>query len=169
MPTLIKDGHVVVDDWTLVDEVTNNDVPSRTIVPLAFACANAEGLFDGAREIGVWISGEGEPDQLAPLVSRVPLIAIRFAAMNDGRGLSLAVLLRTRLRYTGEIRAVGEVHEDVMNYMRRCGFDSYQLPDGHDPTVALRAMRSLSDFYQGSVIEPRPAFRRVPRGRARAA
>jgi len=29
----------------------------------------------------------------------------------------------------------------------------------------LTAMKSLSDFYQGSVLEPRPAFRRFARGR----
>jgi uncharacterized protein (DUF934 family) len=164
MPTLIKDGRVVADDWTLVETVADEPVRLRSIVPAPYAVSHAA-LFDGSNELGVWFPGDGEPEDLAPLLDRLPLVAIRFAAVNDGRGLSLAVLLRTRYRYTGELRAIGEVLEDVMNYMRRCGFDSYQLPDGHDPQVALRAMRSLSDFYQGSVIDPRPAFRRVARGR----
>src|SRR5262249_26470289 len=165
MPTLTKDGRVVADDWALLESVPEGAVAPRSIVPAAYAVAHATELFAGSREVGVWIPGDGEPEDIAPLLARLPLVAIRFAAVNDGRGLSLAVLLRTRYRYTGELRAIGEVLEDVMNYMRRCGFDSYQLPDGHDPQVALRAMRSLSDFYQGSVIDPRPAFRRVARGR----
>jgi uncharacterized protein (DUF934 family) len=164
MPTLIKDGRVVADDWTFLETIVDDCVGPRSIVPAAYAVANAARLFGESGEVGVWIPGDGEPEDIAPLLARLPLVAIRFAAVNDGRGLSLAVLLRTRYRYTGELRAVGEVLEDVMNYMRRCGFDSYQLPDGHDPQVALRAMRSLSDFYQGSVIDPRPAFRRVARG-----
>ena len=97
-------------------------------------------LFGAARDIGMWLPGDDEPDKVELLLPKVPLIAIRFAAMNDGRGLSLAVLLRTRFAYTGELRAIGEVHEDVLQYMRRCGIDSYQLPDGHDPAVALAAI-----------------------------
>jgi uncharacterized protein (DUF934 family) len=164
MPTLIKDGRVVADDWALVETVADGNVLPHSIVPANYAVTHAAELFTASREIGLWIAGDGEPNDIAPLLDRVPLIAIRFAAVNDGRGLSLAVLLRTRYGYKGELRAFGEVLEDVMNYMRRCGFDSYQLPDGHDPQVALRAMRSLSDFYQGSVIDPLPAFRRVARG-----
>ena len=164
MPTLIKDGRVVVDDWKLI-ETPDGRVEPHTILPAAYAVSNAPQLFQQTPEIGVWLPGDGEPDDIAPLLARVPLVAIRFGAVNDGRGLSLAVLLRTRFGYKGELRAFGEVLEDVMNYMRRCGFDSYQLPDGHDPEVALRAMHSFSDFYQGSVIEPRPAFRRIARGR----
>jgi len=165
MPTLIRDGRVAVDDWKLVETIADARIAPRTIVPAAYAVANAAQLFAQTPEVGVWLAGDQEPDDLAPLLDRLPLVAIRFGAVNDGRGLSLAVLLRTRFGYKGELRAFGEVLEDVMNYMRRCGFDSYELPDGHDPEIALRAMRSLSDFYQGSVIEPRPAFRRVARGR----
>ncbi len=165
MPTLIERGSIAHDEWTLVDEVTDENLQPRTIVPLAWAIEHTA-AFAADRMLGVWLDGDAELDELAPLLHRLRLVAIRFAAVNDGRGLSLAVLLRTRHKYEGEIRAIGEVHEDVLNYMRRCGFDSYQLPDGHDPEVALRAMKSLSDFYQGSVIDPRPAFRRVARGRA---
>ncbi len=165
MPTLIKDGRVISDEWTVRDEITDNAVAPRTIVPAAYAVLNAETLFAPDREIGIWLAGDAEPAEIAPLLKKVPLIAIRFAALNDGRGLSLAVLLRTRYGFNGELRAIGEVHEDVLHYMHRCGIDSYQLPDGHDPTVALAAMKSLTDFYQGSVIDPRPAFQRVARGR----
>lgn len=165
MPTLIRDGRVVADEWILRDEITDDIVASRTIVPAAYAVLHAETLFTSNREVGIWLAGDAEPEEIAPLLKKASLVAIRFAALNDGRGLSLAVLLRTRYGFTGELRAIGEVHEDVLHYMHRCGIDAYQLPDGHDPTVALAALKSLSDFYQGSVIDPRPAFRRVARGR----
>ncbi len=164
MPTLIKSGRVVSDEWTLRDEISDDTVAPRSIVPAAYAVAHAEDLFTSNREVGVWLAGDAEPEEIAPLLKKLSLIAIRFAAFNDGRGLSLAVLLRTRYGFTGELRAIGAVHEDLLHYMQRCGIDSYQLPDGHDPTVALAAMKSLTDFYQGSVIDPRPAFRRVARG-----
>ena len=165
MPTLIKGGRVVADDWMVREEITDDVVETRTIVPAAYALLHADELFGSIRDIGIWLPGDGEPDEIAALLPKVPLIAIRFAALNDGRGLSLAVLLRTRFGYSGELRAIGEVHEDVLHYMHRCGIDSYQLPDGHDANVALAAMKSLTDFYQGSVVDPRPAFRRIARGR----
>jgi uncharacterized protein (DUF934 family) len=163
MPTLIKGGRVVSDDWTLQEEIADGAIRPHTIVPASYVLAHAE-LFDEAQDVGIWIPGDGEPGEIATLLPKVALVAIRFPTMNDGRGLSLAVLLRTRFAFTGELRAIGEVHEDVLNYMHRCGIDSYQLPDGHDPKVALAAMNSLTDFYQGSVVDPRPAFRRIARG-----
>ena len=91
-------------------------------------------------------------------------IAIEFPAFSDGRGLSLAVLLRTRLQYTGEIRATGNIHEDVLHYMVRCGFDSFELPDDRDQNIALASLAPYADQYQASVLQPEPAFRRVNRG-----
>jgi uncharacterized protein (DUF934 family) len=93
MPTLIKGGRVVSDDWVLREEITDGTLAPHTIVPASYALANEEAL---SGDIGIWLPGDGEPDEIAPLLAKVPLIAIRFAAMNDGRGLSLAVLLRTR-------------------------------------------------------------------------
>ncbi len=130
-----------------------------------------------------WIpdSGEGlllEPtDEPEPAHTSAPVIAINFPAFSDGRGLSLAVLLRTRLGYTGELRAVGDVHPDVIHYMKRCGFDTFQMPEGrtlppaaNDATNASaestghNTLAPYSDYYQASVIHPEPAYRRVRRG-----
>jgi uncharacterized protein (DUF934 family) len=168
MPTLIKGGRVVADDWMFVEATPDDGAMARIILPIEYALAHIEGLQRGGREIGVCLPGDAEPDQILPLLPHISLIAIQFAAFNDGRGLSLAVLLRSRHGFRGELRAIGEVHEDVLHYMHRCGFDSFQLPDGRDPTIALKALNSLTDFYQGSVKDPLPAFRRVTRGTARA-
>lgn len=99
---------------------------------------------------------DAEPDAS---INNAPAIAINFPAFNDGRGLSLAVLLRTRLGFTGELRAIGDVHQDILHYMRRCGFDSYLLPDGRDPEQALKLLTPYSAHYQASVEEPQPHFR----------
>ena len=59
---------------------------------------------------------DAEPDKAWASAS---LIAIDFPALTDGRGLSLAALLRQRVRYTGDLRAVGAVHEDLLHFMLR--------------------------------------------------
>lgn len=88
-----------------------------------------------------------------------PLIGIDFPAFNDGRGLSLAVLLRTRHGYAGDLIAVGAVHEDLLHYMRRCGFDGFVLNKEEPPPAAT--LHPYSDYYQASAVEPRPAYRRM--------
>ncbi|MEM9623394.1 MAG: DUF934 domain-containing protein [Pseudomonadota bacterium] len=107
------------------------------------------------------LDGDEEPQENYVEASR---IAINFAAFNDGRGLSLAVLLRQRLNFTGELRAVGAVHEDILHYMVRCGFSSFELPDERDADIALASLKPYTDTYQGSVVQPEPAFRRTHRG-----
>lgn len=167
MPTLISGHRIERDDWHYLDP-DNADAYSlgggRVVVPAEYAIAHADSLFATEREIGVRVPGDAELETIEPLLGYVALIAVDFPAFNDGRGLSLAVLLRTRCGFRGELRAVGDVHTDMMHYLERCGFDSYLLPDARDPETALDALSSLTDFYQGSVAQPLPAYRRVGRG-----
>lgn len=119
---------------------------------------------------GLLLDSSDEP--AAEFIS-APLIAINFPAFNDGRGLSLAVLLRTRFGYAGELRAVGDVHPDIIHYMKRCGFDTFQMPenrvlpaanDADSEDTGANTLAPYSDYYQASVLNPQPAFRRVRRG-----
>jgi uncharacterized protein (DUF934 family) len=169
MPTLIRENRVVVDDpWVIVDDqdpVLQAAPDGRQLVYPAISFADHRPHLDPReRALGVWLEGDHEPDVVAPFVHELDLIAIRFGAMNDGRGLSLAVLLRGRYGYRNELRAFGVVHEDLLHYMRRCGFDSFLIPDGRDPEIALAVCRGMTDYYQASVVNPVPAFRRVKRG-----
>ncbi len=107
------------------------------------------------------LAGDEEP---SPEFGSASAIAIDFPAFNDGRGLSLAVLLRTRYQFAGELRACGDVHEDIAHYMVRCGFDSLEISDERDPQIALGALFPYSAHYQASVTQPEPSYRRVNRG-----
>ena len=79
-------------------------------------------------------------------------IAIDFPAMTDGRGLSLAVLLRNRLGYRGELVARGSVHQDIVHFLARCGFDAIELPDEERLETALKWIDPHTGYYQPSVI-----------------
>ena len=79
-------------------------------------------------------------------------IAIDFPAMTDGRGLSLAVLLRSRLGYRGELVARGSVHQDIVHFLARCGFDAIELPDEQRLETALKWIDPYAGYYQPSVI-----------------
>ena len=78
----------------------------------------------------------------------------------DGRGYSIARLLRERYGWRGELRAIGDVLRDQLFYLTRCGFDAFELRAGQDAQAALTALADFSEAYQSSVERPQPLFRR---------
>ena len=112
-------------------------------------------------EAGVLLTVDAEPEAR---FAEASLIAVEFPVFHDGRGLSLAVLLRSRIGFAGELRAVGDVHPELIHYLRRCGFDSFLLPDHRSLAADDDRLAPYSDYYQASIAETLPAFRRDRRG-----
>lgn len=94
------------------------------------------------------LTGAGLPEALAGRLAGLSMIAVTFAAFADGRGFSVARYLRQQLQWSGELRAVGDVLVDTVNYLARCGFDSFQLKPGHDAQDALRQLQWFPQPYQ---------------------
>jgi uncharacterized protein (DUF934 family) len=160
---VIKDRQVVDDGWELLAAGAPIPPSGDVIVPLATWAQWVESP-DPARagRVGVLLKSDERPEQIVAL-PRAPLVAIEFPKFVDGRGYSSARLLRDRLHYTGELRAVGDVLHDQLFYMARCGFDSFALKAGKDIEGALSAFNDFSVAYQAASDDPRPLFRRVSR------
>jgi uncharacterized protein (DUF934 family) len=92
--------------------------------------------------------------------ARLALVVLEFPKWTDGRAYSQARLLRQRLRFTGEIRATGEVLADMMPLLRRCGFDAVQLRHDQHIETAMHALGFFAAHYQGDAQQPLPAFAR---------
>jgi uncharacterized protein (DUF934 family) len=101
-----------------------------------------------------------DPGAHAARLGSLARVEVNFPKFGDGRGFSIARLLRERHGYAGELRAVGEVGLDHLHAMALCGFDSFLLRDGEDVEAALAAFEPFSEAYQGSVTQPLPLFRR---------
>ncbi len=144
---LIKDGTEIEDTWTFV--APDADLPSSgcITVPLAKLTEDADGLLARNQQIGVRLEPADDPHDLIPFLDRIALIEIDFPKYTDGRGYSHAQLLRRRLGYTGELRAVGHVLRDQILYMNRSGFDAYQTSRADLPNV-LKALEEYSAYYQ---------------------
>ena len=84
-------------------------------------------------ELGVLVPSTTRPEDLAPLLDRVSLVAIDFPKFRDGRGFTIARTLRERYGYTGEIRAVGGLLPDQHSHALRCGFSTVAVADGRRP------------------------------------
>ena len=75
-------------------------------------------------------------------------VQLHFPKWTDGRAYSQAVLLRTRLRFGGEIVATGEVLADMLPLLRRCGFTAVQMRADQKLASAQRALGYFDTHYQ---------------------
>jgi uncharacterized protein (DUF934 family) len=168
MATLIKERRIAADNWHLLERGPKGEmpeVPARggdVIIPLALWLARREELLARAEAgaLGVWIDANEGPEGLAADVRRFPLIAVNFPKFGDGRGYSIARLLRERCGFKGELRAIGDVLHDHLFFMEQCGFDAFALREDQDAQEALSVFGTFSDGYQTSVLRPVPLFRR---------
>lgn len=166
MPRIIKGDRVVDDPWTRVTEADTRPEDLHhgdVIVPLELWQAERDALLARDGGLGVWLDSHQEPEAIAGDLTHFGLVAVNFPVFHDGRALSSAVLLRERFGWSGELRAVGDVQRDQLSYMRRCGFDAFEVRPDRDPEEELKGLYVMTDYYQGSVVEPRPVFRRVER------
>jgi uncharacterized protein (DUF934 family) len=95
-------------------------------------------------------------EELAGELPQLQLVAVEFSSTGDGRGYSQGRLLRERLGFSGELRAIGAgVRQDLVFFLARCGFDALELAAGEDPQAARRALTRFDVAYQrGSAQVP---------------
>ncbi|WP_449042121.1 DUF934 domain-containing protein [Paracoccus sp. (in: a-proteobacteria)] len=74
----------------------------------------------------VTLPPDSDPAALAPYLG-AKLVAVEFPAMTDGRGFTLARLLREQ-GFAGRIRATGGLIADQYAMARRVGIDEVQIP-----------------------------------------
>lgn len=100
-----------------------------------------------------------DADALEVSLEGVSRIDLDFPAFTDGRAFSQAYLLRRRRRFTGDIRAVGDVLIDQLLQMERSGFSTAVLKEGVDIADAKRQLeRFTQGFYQADAVNSKPHF-----------
>ncbi len=126
---IFQGATAVEDQWQLVEEDSTTSAEVHLLYHYADWIENRATYLAQPGAKGVLLSNTDDVASLMPDLERLALICIDFPEAVDGRGYSQARLLRDRLGYSGELRAVGEVLVDQLFLMRRCGFDAYALPD----------------------------------------
>ncbi|PTY36673.1 hypothetical protein BGP77_05110 [Saccharospirillum sp. MSK14-1] len=154
MQNLIKNGALLTDDaWVLIeDDSTNIAENTAAILPLPRYLALNEANNLPTR-VGVWLNDEQMADDVADLLDKVELVALHFPKFADGRSFSKARLLRDRLGYQGEIRAIGDFLPDQVDYMARCGIDAFACRNEQEARTALSMLDTFSIHYQGDVSQ----------------
>ncbi len=163
MALIKNDAAAAPESWTTVDAETVIPVEGDVLVPAARWVAERESLRQRADRVGVLLQPADDALTLTDALDGLALIAVAFPKFTDGRGYSSARLLRDRLGYTGELRAVGDVLPDQVFYMRRVGFDAFDLAEGKSVETALAQLKTFSVTYQAAADDERPLYRRIQR------
>ncbi len=149
MTKLIKSGAYAQDNFVPVaDDAALPD--GAVLVSLARFQKDRDALLARNTPIGVKLASDQNPQVLADDLSRLSLVALEFPKFRDGRAFSWARILRTRLGFTGEIRAVGDFLFDQVNYQHRVGFDAWEVSDHFTVEMFHKALNEMTDVYQPS-------------------
>ncbi len=154
---LIKDRRIVADDWRHVADGEALPAEGGVIVSLARWQAERDSLDGRNAPLGIRLKSDERPDSIAADLDRFGLVALEFPGFKDGRAYSTARLLRERYRYTGELRAVGEVLRDQLYFMLRCGFDAFEYSGATAAQEAVAAFDEMSVVYQTAADRRRSA------------
>jgi uncharacterized protein (DUF934 family) len=146
---LLKNGAFIADPFAAIaDDAALAQGP--VLVSLARFRKERDALLARNTALGVRLAAQDNPESLGDDVHHFALIALEFPKFRDGRAFSWARMLRTRLGFKGEIRAVGDFLYDQMNYQKRVGFDAWEVPDHFTAEQFQRALTEMTNVYQPS-------------------
>ncbi|MEG1233193.1 MAG: DUF934 domain-containing protein, partial [Acinetobacter sp.] len=119
LQVLSKEGTIADNTYQLIAE--DGILPQGDVV---LTTAQLDQLENVQGKKALYITVDDSPEVNEFPLDQFDTILIEFAGFNDGRGYSFAALLR-RQGYQGELRATGDIFKDVLNYLKRSGFDSF--------------------------------------------
>ena len=139
MRYILRRREIVTDEWHHLGEHVPQGRPLT--VPLAQLRQDPLQWRQWPGALGVRMAPDAAPEDLRDDLPGLDLVAVEFPNPGDGRGYSLGRLLRERLGFRGELRAVGAgVRQDQVFLMSRCGFAG-RRPRGGAPGVATLRRR----------------------------
>ena len=152
LQVLSKDGTIADNTYQIIGE--DGALPQGDVL-LTVEQLDQIANVSGKKALFITVDTSPEVNQF-PL-DQLDAIFIDFAGFNDGRGYSFAALLR-RQGYQGELRATGDVFKDVLNYMKRSGFDTFVIKEGKDITEAAAGLGDFTNPYQASTAVAQASY-----------
>lgn len=149
MAQIIKHGALADSAWVQGDAAQLSG-GAQVVLPLADYLAFRAGnpAAEQLARAAVLLKPADDVLQLAAHAASLPLVVVDFPEFKEGRGYTQARLLRDRLGFKGELRAIGQIRPDLMNHLARCGFDAFELAAGEKVDVALAELKRFSVAYQ---------------------
>jgi len=144
LQVLSKDGTIADNTYQLMG--ADGVLPQGDVV---LTVEQLDQIANVSGKKALYLTVDASPETNEFPLDQLDAIFIEFAGFNDGRGYSFAALLR-RQGFQGELRAVGDIFKDVLNYMKRSGFDSFVVKEGKDVEEAAAGLQDFTHPYQAS-------------------
>jgi len=139
---VIDDRFVRVDDEGALPE------SGGVLVSLSRFLAEKDALLSRDGDVGVVLQPDESPTEIESDLARLSLVALDFPVFSDGRAFSSARLLRERMGYEGEIRAVGDVLCEQLTFMLRSGFDTFDMSSPKALEEFASVLKEVRFVYQ---------------------
>jgi uncharacterized protein (DUF934 family) len=161
MHKMLSHGAVADNNWTVLQQPVESIPAGDILVPLNYWLEHRVELKQQSGQVGVWLDSDEEVESLADDLPQLPVVALNFPKFVDGRGFSSARLLRDRYDYQGEVRAIGNIIQDQLFMLQRCGFSQFSLANDIDLEAAAKSLNDFSDGYQTAADQAEPLFKRL--------
>jgi uncharacterized protein (DUF934 family) len=152
LQVLSKDGTITDNTYQLMAE--DGTLPQGDVV---LTTVQLDQLAHVSGKKALYLTVNDSPEVNDFPIDQFDAIFIEFAGFNDGRGYSFAALLR-RQGYQGELRATGDIFKDVLNYLKRSGFDTFVVKEGKDIIEAAAGLNDFKNPYQASTAVAQASY-----------
>ena len=154
---IIKNGKIIDDP---IRHLADDEVPADQACTVSLErwltekdTLAAEGV------VGVRLHVESKLVDIAADLPKLKLVVVEFPALADGRGFSIARLLRERYAYHGEVRAKGDFIRDQVYFLARVGVNAFEPAEGTRLGALLPALNDFSVNYQAAADGQQPIYR----------
>ena len=152
---LIRDGRLVPDRFTDASSLGELPAGAPLLVSLEQWQAHRDALLARDTPLGIRLRSDQSPTRIASDLAHFAVVALEFPRYRDGRAYTHARILKERLGYTGEIRAVGDVLQEQLHFMQRCGFNTFDVV-APDPELAWRTIAGDHTVWYQATGDDRP-------------
>ncbi len=145
---IIKNREIVQTAW-LPEQTALQTNSRQAILPLKTWLEQLDFYRAGERPEpppGVLLQPDEDIEPLKAWLTEIQVIAVNAANFSDGRIYSIARELRQFYHYTGEIRAIGAIY-DNLSMMEQCGFDAFMLHDELSKEEAMSYFNEIEFDY----------------------
>ena len=163
MPLFINHELIACNPWQSLEEDQPLPESGHILLSLQQLIENKDALSTAPLTWGLKVNGSEDIQQVITESQPLKLIVIEIPAFTDGRGFSFARMLR-RAGFQGEIRATGDVSRDRLTFLKRCGFNAFDIPEDRYSPELHQAFTEISVHYQGAADNAKPVYRQVIEG-----
>ncbi|MBL4711017.1 MAG: DUF934 domain-containing protein [Gammaproteobacteria bacterium] len=149
---VIKDSCIVEYPWSLLGEETPLGKGNAALSLARYRAEKATLLVrdSAAGRIGIVINCDTSLAEIADELEAISLVVFDCQLYTDGRVFSQVRLLRQQYGYPEDIMVIGDLLQDQLRSLERCGVNVFWPRDSIDLTRVLPALSEITVRYQSS-------------------